>query len=183
MPKIKVADRIAASHKRRIDALAYAIQKDGIDAAIAYAQSVFEGKGGANEIVRNHLAIAYVELCPDDPAIWDDHELNTNLRAICAEAIASGDALSEALRAFASMALMKSIPAKGRGKPSDPWQRSLACIVLQDLKLAGVPVYQSESSNGKASFTGVQIVRKYLVVEERTLRGWWQSRPKVVRDI
>lgn len=61
MPKIKVADRIAASHKRRIDALAYAIQKDGIDAAIAYAQSVFEGKGGANEIVRNHLAIAYVE--------------------------------------------------------------------------------------------------------------------------
>lgn len=183
MPKTKITDRIAARHKARIDALTQAIRKDGLDAAIKYAESILEGDGSTAHDFRKHAAVAMAALTPDDPALWDNHELNTILRKVCAEAIANGDALSAPLRKFAAAALLKPIPAKRKGRPSDQWQRILVCAVLEDLKLAGIPVYQSDESNGKAPITGVQIVREVLSLQERTLRGWWQSRPKIAGDI
>jgi hypothetical protein len=176
--ELKIADRIAARNQARIDALRLAINRDGIQAAIDYAQSVLEGEGSTNLSYRKLVAMQVVELNPSDPAIWNDRQLNTILRSICAEAIASGEALSEHLRAFASQALMKAMPPRGRGQPSDLWQRHLVLAVLRDLKLANIPAYYGESSNGRAKFTGVQIVRKIIPLEERTLREWWQSRPK-----
>ena len=178
MSELKIADRIAARNQARIDALRQAINNDGIQAAIDYAQSVLEGEGSTNLSYRKLVAKQIVELNPSDPAIWNDRELNIILRSICAEAIASGEALSEHLKAFASQALMKAMPPRGRGQPSDLWQRHLVLAVLRDLKLAHIPAYYGESSNGQAKFTGVQIVRKIIPLEERTLREWWQSRPK-----
>jgi hypothetical protein len=179
MPKLKLADRIAARNQARIDALRLAISRDGIQPAIDYAQSVLEGEGSTNLSYRKLVAMQVVELNPSDPAIWNDRELNTILRSICAEAIASGEALSAHLRAFASQALEKVIPARGRGQPGDLWQRHLVLAVLRDLKLAGVPVYHGEDSNAKANFTGVQIARKIVPVEEKTLSEWWKSRQKI----
>jgi hypothetical protein len=181
MPKLKLADRIAARNQARIDALAQAIKRDGIDAAIEYAQSALEGEGSTNLSYRKLVAMQIFELNPSDPAIWNDRELNTILRSICAEAITSGEALSEKLRTFASLALMESIPARRRGQPSDMWQRHLVLAVLRDLNLAKIPVYHGTASNAKANFTGVQIVREIMPLEERTLRDWWQSRPKIDR--
>jgi hypothetical protein len=178
MSELKIADRIAARNQARIDALRLAISRDGIQPAIDYAQSVLEGEGSTNLSYRKLVAMQIVELNPSDPAIWNDRELNTILRSICAEAIVSGEALSEHLRAFASQALMKAMPPRRRGQPSDLWQRHLVLAVLRDLKLANIPAYYGESSNGQAKFTGVQIVRKIIPLEERTLREWWQSRPK-----
>ena len=181
MSKLKLADRITARNQARIDALRLAINRDDIQAAIDYAQSVLEGEGSSNLSYRKLVAMQILELNPSDPAIWNDRELNTILRSICAEAIASGEALSEHLRAFASQALMKAMPPRRRGQPSDLWQRHLVLAVLRDLKLAGVPVYHGEDSNAKANFTGVQIVKRILLIPERTLREWWQSRPKMDR--
>jgi hypothetical protein len=181
MSKLKIADRIAARNQARIDALRQAIKTDGIEAAIEYAESVLKGEGSTNLKFRKLLAIQVVELNPNEPAIWDDRELNTILRSICAEAIASGESLSEHLRAFASQALMKAMPPRGRGQPGDQWQRYLVLAVLRDLNLAKVPVYHGEASNAKANFTGVQIVKRILLIPERTLREWWQSRPKTDR--
>lgn len=183
MAKIKITDRIAARHKTRIDALAQAIREDGFDAAIKYAETILEGDGSTAHDFRKTAAIAMAALTPDDPALWDNHDVNTILRKVCAEAIANAEALSAPLRKFAATALLKPIPAKRKGRPSDQWQRILVCAVLEDLKLAGIPVYQSDESNGKAPITGVQIVMKALPLEERTLRGWWQSRLKIAGDI
>lgn len=183
MSELKIADRIAARNQARIDALRQAIKTDGIEAAIGYAESVLKGEGSTNLNFRKLVAIQVVQLCPDEPAIWNDRELNTILRSICAEAIASGEALSEHLQAFASQALMKSIPAKGRGQPSDLWQRQLACTVLRDLGSAGVPVYHGDGQNTDADFYAVDAVAIVLGNKERTLRGWWQQRTETLGDI
>ena len=183
MPKLKIADRIAARNQARIDALAQAINRDGIEAAIEYAESVLRGEGSTNLKFRKLRAIQIVELNPNEPAIWHDRELNTILRSICAEAIASGVALSEHLRAFASQALMKSVPAKRPGQPSDLWQRHLACTVLRDLGLAGVPVYHGDGQNTDADFYAIDAVAIALGNKARTIKAWWQDRTKFPGDM
>ena len=183
MSKLKLADRIAARNQARIDALHQAIERDGIEAAIKYAESVFKGEGSSNLYFRQLLAIQLVQLCPDDPAIWDDRELNTILRSICAEAIATGETLSEHLREFASQALMKSIPAKRPGQPGDPWQRHLACTVLRDLSSADVPVYHGDGQNTDADFYGIDAVAIALGNKPRTIKSWWQERTKFPGDM
>ncbi len=183
MSKLKLADRIAARNQARIDALRLAINRDGIQAAIDYAQSVLEGEGSTNLSYRKLVAMQIVELNPSDPAIWNDRELNTILRSICAEAIASGEALSEHLQAFASQALMKSIPAKGRGQPGDPWQRHLACTVLRDLGSVGVPVYHGDGQNTDADFYAIDAVAIVLGNKARTIKAWWQDRTKFPGDM
>jgi hypothetical protein len=183
MSKLKIVDRIAARNQARIDALAKAIKRDGIEAAIEYAESVLKGEGSTNLNFRKLLAIQMVQLCPDEPAIWNDRELNTILRSICAEAIASGEALSEHLRAFASQALERAIPARGRGQPGDPWQRYLVCTVLRDLRSVGIPVYHGDGQNTDADFYGIDAVAIALGNKTRTIKAWWQERTKFPGDM
>jgi hypothetical protein len=183
MSKLKLADRIAARNQARIDALRQAIKRDGIEAAIEFADSVLKGEGSTNLNFRKLVAVQVVQLNPDEPAIWYDRELNTILRSICAEAIASGEALSEHLRVFASQALMKSIPAKGPGQPGNPWQRHLACTVLRDLGLAGVPVYHGDGQTTDADFYAIDAVAIVLGNKARTIKAWWQDRTKFPGDM
>jgi len=183
MAKIKITDRIAARHKTRIDALAQAIREDGFDAAIKYAESILEGDGSTAHDFRKTAAIAMAALTPDDPALWDNHNVNTILRKVCAEAIANAEALSAPLRKFAAAALLKPIPAKRKGRPSDQWQRILVCAVLEDLKLAGIPVYHGDGQDTDAPFYAVDAVATVLGNKERTIRAWWQQRAKVLGSI
>lgn len=178
-----LVSRIAARNKARVDRLALDIIEKGIDAAIEFAQEAIEGKGEIGLAYRRLVALAIAELSPDDPALWHNHDVNLLLREHCALAIEKGEGLPPALRTFAATAMLQSIPAKPKGRPSDFWQQSIARWVLRDLKLAGIAVYESDGSNGKAPFTGVEVLTKVLAIEERTLRKWWQDRDKKVRDI
>lgn len=178
-----LASRIEARNKARVDRLALDIIERGIDAAIEFALEVIEGNGETGSTYRRLVAQAIAELNPDDPVLWQNYDANLLLREYCALAIEKGEGLSPALRAFAATALRRSIPAKPKGRKGDPWQESIACWVMRELKLAGIPVYESDGSNGKAPFTGVGVLTKVLAREERTFRKWWQKRHKKAWDI
>lgn len=178
-----LASRIAARNKARVDRLTLDIVERGIDAAIEFALEVIEGKGKTGLAFRKSAALAMAEISPDDPVLWSNHDINLLLREHCALAIKKGEDLSPALRTLAATALRRSIPAKPRGQPSNLWLRMLVCSVLRDLKLAGIPVYEGDGSNGKAEFTGVEVITKVLEIEETTLHKWLQKRDKKVWDI
>lgn len=175
---VRVAERIAKRNKARIDALARAIEERGLEAAMEYAQAVILGNSNSSQAYRSSAALGLLELLPEDRIPWQDHEVNMILRGLSAELIAKGQKLPPALCAFAAKALLMSPPAKRRGRPSDTWLRELVYVTLRDLKLAGITVYEGDGSNGRADFTGVQVVFKVIEREERTLRKWWQDRSK-----
>ncbi len=178
-----IVSRINARNKERIAALAQSIEQGGISAAIEFAESILLGDSSPIKELRANAALVLLQHAPEDPAIWHDYEVNMLLRERSAELTAQGQKLPTALCAFTAKALTMPLPAKRRGRPSDAWLRELVYVTLRDLKLAGIPVYEGDDSNGKAAFTGVQAVTKVIEIEERTLRKWWQSRSKEAWDI
>lgn len=178
-----LASRIAARNKARVDRLTLDIFERGIDAAIEFALEAIEGKGETGSTYRRLVAQAIAELNPDDPVLWQNYDANMLLREHCALEIEKGEGLSPALRTFAVTALRRSIPAKPKGRTGDSWQQSIARWVLRDLKLAGIPVYEGDGSNGKAPFTGVEVIAKVIAMDQRTFRKWWQDREKKDWDI
>jgi hypothetical protein len=173
--------RIAARNKARIDQLAIDIIERGIDAAIEFSRASIEGEGEVGKASKRSAGLALLELQPDNPAIWSNHELNVLLREHGAQLIANGEPLTPALRVFAARALTVPPPPKRKGRPSNQWTQVLAIAALRDLAEAGVPVYHNGSTD--AAFFAVDAVAAAIGIKERSLRDWWQDRKRIFGDI
>jgi hypothetical protein len=173
----RLADRIAERTRARVEALAFDIADRGFVAAEEYARSAFDASDGPLAELLKSWAIALVEHKPSDPAI-DSPAVDAILRLHCAEAIAAGDSLSPALRAFAAHALLAAPQKEGRGRPAaaNAWERLVVAQVIRDLKEAGVPVYYGDDSLAEAEFYATRAVASVLGVKERTVKKWWQER-------
>ena len=173
----RLADRIAQRTRARVEALAFDIADRGFVAAEEYAHSAFEASDGPLAELRKTCAITLVERMSGDPAI-ESPAVDAILRLHCADAIAAGDSLSPALRAFAARALLASPKKAGKGRPAatSAWQRLVVAQVIRDLNEAGIPAYHGDGSKADAKFYATDAVASALGVKERTVRQWWKER-------
>lgn len=180
----RLADRIAERTRSRVEALAFDIADRGFVGAEEYARSAFRAADWPMADLRKACAIALVEHMPSDPAI-ECPAVNALLRQHCAGAIAAGESLSPALRAFAARAMLVAPKSAGKGRPAalSAWQRVVAVQVIHDLQDAGIPAYHGDETGSDALFYGTDAVAAALGVKERTVRGWWKKLPSSWKNL
>jgi hypothetical protein len=181
MSSVKMAnliDRIEKRSRFRIETLALDIANRDFIAAEEYARRAFNESDEPLADLRRQCAIALVEHSPGDSSPLTDPAINSELRQHCAKAIASGEAMSPALRDFAAQAILIAPTKAGKGRPaaSTVWQKLVVIQVISDLRGAGIPVYHGDGQDSDARFYGTDVVASALGVEERTIRGWWKQR-------
>lgn len=176
----RLADRIAERNRARVDALAFDIADRGFVAAEEYVRSVFEATDGPLAELRKNCAIALVEHMPGDLAI-ETPAVDEILRQHCANAIAAGDRLSLALRAFAARAMLSAPQKVGKGRPAagSAWQKVVVAQIIRDLRDAGIPAYHGDGADADAEFYATDAVGAALGLKERTVREWWKKRGAV----